>query len=152
MLGGMLVLSLVCTITASAALPLEFTQARSLGSIDLRDAYNRRIARADVDRGIRSGVRAQEERAASLSNLPGLRQLLEYLDTLDQLAPKLKAPGRDGIARITAAAHRVPKRAKMKAPEIRTFPLAPVLNPVKTLNPLMLSSTPGRIHFLPLLI
>ena len=74
------------------------------------------------------------------------------LDELDQLAPKLKAPGREGSARIIAAAHRVPKRAKMKAPEIKSFPLAPVLNPIETLNPLMLSSTPGRIHFLPLLI
>lgn len=156
----MLVFSLVCTIPVSAShassnfnsVPLEFANTRSLGGIDLRDAQNKPIARADVDRGIRSGVRAQQNRAASLSKLPGLRQLLAYLDQLDQLAPKLKTPDRESAARIIPAAHRVPKRAKMKVPEIKSFPLAPVAHTMRPLNPLMLSSTPGRVRVRPLLL
>ena len=154
MLGGMLVLSLVCTIPASAngSVPLEYARVRSMQGLELRDAFNQPVARADVDRGIRHGVRAQEKRAASLSKLPGLHALLVYLEELDQLAAKLNAPGSEGNARISAAAHRVPKRTQMKAPAIRSYALAPTVDPIAALHPLQLSSTPGRIRVLPLLI
>ncbi|MFH1724497.1 MAG: hypothetical protein ABII00_07735 [Elusimicrobiota bacterium] len=125
--------------------------ARQAEGLDLRDAFNRPISRADLRRGLRAGSVRMIHEAARLSRLPGLRALLEYMDRAHLLAARLRAEG-PGPARCeSAVAAREVRSPKVHAKPVFLSMEAPDTASEFTLSPLQLTYAPGRLRVLPLL-
>ena len=156
--AGFLAVSICAFALPARAENETFTRAGSLAvvrgfsGLEMRDAANRPVAPSELARGIRSGVRAESERAASLSKLPGLRALFAYLDRLDELAPKLRTPGRERGQAAFAIATFDPKPPKLLSFAVRVSALPSRTTSAVALNPLQFSLTPGRVRVLPLLL
>lgn len=155
---GLLAIFMSAFALPAGAENATFARAGSLAAVrgyrglEMRDAFNRPVEREELARGIRSGVREDSDRAAALSALPGLRALIDYLDRLDQLASKLRAPGRVRGQAAYAVAYPAPKEPKALEPAARAGVPLPLAVPAGVSNPLQYSQTPGRVRVLPLLL
>lgn len=118
--------------------------------IELRDASNRVISRADLARGLRAGIERQRHQAADLSSLPGLKAFLGYLDRLG-----LGSALRDGVVPLAALVCAIVPRS-VRLPKVQAAAAAFLTRVLETgsdfiLTTLQLTYTPGRLIFVPLL-
>jgi len=166
--GRLLTLSGLMAFFVAFAFPLQaetgtsaMARASRLGAwravmssdgIELRDYLNRPISKSELRKELRAGAQEVRKEAAGLSEVPGLKSLLAFLDRENLNAEALRTEGPPARNNTSAAALAPGRSPKVAASGAYLAGAAPHSYVGPVLSSLQFTTTPGRVRVQVLLL
>ena len=114
--------------------------------IELRDYLNRPISRSDLRNELRAGAQEVRKEAAGLSEVPGLKALLAFLDREDLNTEALRTEGPPARSSASMAALAPGRSPKIAVAGVYFAGAAPRSHAKSALSSLQFTTTPGRVR------
>jgi hypothetical protein len=124
----------------------------SSDGIELRDYLNRPISKSELRKELRAGAQEVRKEAAGLSEVPGLKSLLAFLDREDLNAAALRTEGPPARNNASAAALAPGRSPKVALAGAYLAGAAPHSHAGPVLSSLQFTTTPGRVRVQVLLL